>query len=144
MDLNFDKLAQIDQGCIKEIKEELNFNSYHKAGNVLSVILHSLRNSFTYHQSAKFIEHLSKPLKLIYIQNWRILPQVKPINRLDDLVQAAMKHNLSHQLWKDKFEAQNQVFTVIRILHQYVDLITIDILHEPFKDELQQICVINS
>ncbi|UII26282.1 DUF2267 domain-containing protein [Fulvivirga maritima] len=142
MELNYDKLAMVDKGCIKELDKDLNFGSNAKAGKLLALVLHTLRNSFTYHESAQFITQLSNPLKVIYIQNWKICPPGKPIKKIDHITEIAMCSNRYPGLWQDKITASAAIVATLKVLNKHIDFTSTDFLEDSLKQEILELCTI--
>ncbi|MBL3658358.1 DUF2267 domain-containing protein [Fulvivirga sediminis] len=142
MELNYNKLAMVDKGCIKELDGNLNYGCYIKTGRLLSLVLHTLRNSFTYHQSAQFIEQLSNPLKIIYIQNWKICPPGKPLKKIDHITEVAFRRNRYKDLWHNKMEANEAITATLKVLYKHIDFTSTDFLEDSLKKEIMQLCTI--
>ncbi|ELR73722.1 hypothetical protein C900_01332 [Fulvivirga imtechensis AK7] len=140
MDINYDKLATNDNSCIDNIKQELNIDCNYKAGKLVGRVLHTIRDSLTYSQSAELIQKLPDDLKIIYVSDWKLNHRQLRLKHLDNLVEEVIKNDQRHaqQVLHGEVSALYAILITLKILNRYVDILAFDFFNYSLKRELAE------
>lgn len=139
-EINYDRLAKRDSGLIWEVKRALFIADSKKAGTIISRILHAIRRSLTYTESAEFISRLPEYLKIMYVSNWTPREKKIHIKHLDEFTEEvlALDNESHHRVFHKEVDALSAVITVLKALNRHVDLLDLPSFSYSFKRELQE------
>lgn len=139
-EINYEALAKRDGGLIKEVKKSLFITDSKKAGVVISRILHTIRRSLSYTESAEFISRLPEYLKIIYVTNWTPSEKKIQLKHLDEFTEEALQlDNESGEIvFHKEVDALTAVITVLKVLNRHVNLLSFPSFSYSFKRELQE------
>ncbi|UII31389.1 DUF2267 domain-containing protein [Fulvivirga ulvae] len=140
MEIDYNKLVKNDCGCLEEIKEALGIPCNFKAGKVIGRVLHTLRSSLTYSESADLIQLLPDPVKIIYVSDWRLKTPRIELRHLDDFVREVMRNDKMHaeQVLSNEVTALKAVITTVRIINKYIGILSYNFFKYPLKQELEE------
>lgn len=140
MEINYDKLALTDNGCIEEVKEVLDIDCNFKAGQLIGRVLHTIRDSLSYAESAELIKELPDNIKIIYVSDWKLKTDQIELTYLDDLVREVIKNDKDHtqRVLHTEVMALDTIITTIKALNKYVNLLSSNFLKYPLKHELEE------
>lgn len=124
MGLNFNQFAKEGNAFLKEYAKEINMgNDTHKAGRVLSSILHGLREVITMEESLQLISQFPMFLKAVYVNRWTTRKKRKVKNMTDfiDLIRELNGVTSIHDFESDEV-AENYINSTFMVLRKYVSL----------------------
>ncbi len=119
--------AQLDE-FIRKVAQRANyFNDDERALSHLRTVFRVVRNRSSFEQSLRFLEMLPVALKVIFLNDWHIVPGAPvPVSGLDELADAVLQHERSH-IMRDQAEA----LRVLRaIFNELASIVSPDALHE--------------
>lgn len=139
-EINYDRLAKRDSGLILEIKRALVIPDSKKAGEIICRILHTIRRSLSYTESAEFISRLPEYLKVMYVTDWTPKEKKITIKHLDEFTEEvlALDHESGHKVFHKEVDALSAVITVLKILNRHVNLLNLPSFGYSFKRELSE------
>lgn len=140
MEIDYNKLAQNDEGCIEEIKEALGIHCNFKAGRIIGRVLHTLRNSLTYIESADLIKHLPDNIKIIYVSDWKLKTNQIELKNLDAFADEVIANDRAHaeQVLSSRTMALTAIITTIRVLNKHINILSHDFLKYPLNNQLKE------
>lgn len=140
MEINYDKLALRDDWCIEEVKEALDIHCNYRAGQLIGRVLHAIRNSLTYAESAELIKELPDNIKIIYVSDWKLKTDKIELTHLDDLVREVIKNDKEHtdNVLHTEVMALDAIITTIKALNKCVNILSSNFLKYPLKHELEE------
>lgn len=140
MEINYDKLATEENSCIEEIKQQLDLTCNFKAGKLIGRVLHTIRDSLTYSQSAELIQKLPDDLKVIYVSDWKLNSRQLTLKHLDNLVEEVIKNDQRHhhQVLITEVSALYAILITLKILNKYIDILAFDFFNYSLKQELAE------
>ncbi|MBL6445616.1 DUF2267 domain-containing protein [Fulvivirga sp. 29W222] len=140
MEIDYNRLAKNDEGYINEIKKALEVQCNFKAGKLIGRVLHTLRGSLTYSESADLIQLLPDSIKIIYVSDWRLKANKVEINCLDSFVEFVMHNDKAHveQVISGESMALNAIITTIKMLDRHIHFLSHDFLKYPIKNEIEE------
>lgn len=123
MALNFDKYAAEGNTFMKEYAKELGLTqNLDKAGRILTVILHGLREMVSTEESLQFIAQLPMCLKAVYVNGWAIKTKKDKIRSVDDFIE--LLRTISGTTALADFHsdgiAEDDIYATFYMLRQYV------------------------
>ncbi|MBL3654694.1 DUF2267 domain-containing protein [Fulvivirga sediminis] len=138
--LNYSDLALKDNGLIKEINQVLGFGNPERAGLAVSRVLHTIRKSLSYQESAEFIKRLPEYLKVMFVMNWKPKEERIQLRHLDEFTEEVLNEddNSEHKVFFKEVDALTAVITVLKTLNRHVDLLNFPSFHYNLKRELQE------
>ncbi|UII22557.1 DUF2267 domain-containing protein [Fulvivirga ligni] len=138
--LDYSNLSLQDNGLIKEICQSLGLKSMEKAGLAISRVLHTIRKSLTYHESAEFIKRLPEYLKVMYVMNWNPREERIQLRHLDEFTEEVLAEDDQDEerVFFKEVDALTAVITVLKSLNKHVDLLNFSSFHYNLKRELQE------
>lgn len=139
-EINFDALAKRDGGLIKEVKKNLFIVDSSKAGLIISRILHTIRRSFTFSESAEFISRLPDYLKVIYVTKWKPSEEKFQLKHLDEFTEEVLRLDgeSEQRVFHKEVDALTAVITVLKALNRHVNLLSFPSFSYSFKRELHE------
>lgn len=140
MEINYDKLANDGGGCIEEVKNALDLNCNHRTGKLIGRVLHTVRNSLSYAQSAELIQHLPDDAKIIYVSDWKLKSNKLELRHLNSLVEEVIKNDRQHQeqVFNDEAFALHAILVTLRILDKHTEIMSQDFFNYSLKQELAE------
>lgn len=139
-EINFDALAKRDSGLIKEVKKNLFITDSEKAGLIISRVLHTIRRSLTFAESAEFISRLPDYLKVIYVTKWKASEEKIQLKHLDEFTEEALRldHESAVKVFHKEIDALTAVITVLKALNRHVNLLSFPSFSYSLKRELHE------
>ncbi|GAA0893700.1 hypothetical protein GCM10009122_33790 [Fulvivirga kasyanovii] len=140
MEIDYNKLAQNDEGCIEEIKEALGIHCNFKAGRIIGRVLHTLRSSLTYVESADLIQHLPDNIKIIYVSDWKLKTNQIELKSLESFVNEVIVNDSAHaeRVLSSRMVALDAIITIIRVLNKHINILSYDFLKYPLNNQLKE------
>ena len=123
MALNFNQFAAEGNTFMKEYAKELGLTSDHdKAGRILTVILHGLREMISTEESLQFIAQLPMFLKAVYVNGWALKSKKEKIKNMDDFID--LLRSISGKTSTIDFDsekiAEEDIYSTFSMLRKYV------------------------
>ena len=125
MALDFNKFAAKGNEFIKELANQLGHpEDKAKAGRILKVVLHAIRNRITVEENMQFMSQLPMFLKAVYVDGWKISPKPDRIKHPEDFFKEvkALDQPTGDYDFPDDDATENAVITVFIVLRNYVSL----------------------
>ena len=140
MEINYDKLALNDTGCIEEIKNELDIQCNFKAGKLIGRVLHAIRGSLTYAESAELIKQLPDNIKIIYVSDWKLKTDKIELRHLDTLVHEVLLNDKAHAdcVLHNEIMALEAIITTLKVLNKHINILSANFFKYPLKHELEE------
>lgn len=140
MEINYDKLATEAYSSIDDVKKEFNIECNFKAGKIIGRVLHTIRDSLSYAQSAELIRRLPDDLKIIYVSDWRLNYKPLRLKHLDTFVEEVIRNDQKHteQVLHGEIPALYAILTTLKILNKYADILAFDFFEYSLKQELAE------
>lgn len=140
MDINYDKLAVNDEGCIREIKRNLELTCNHQAGKLIGRVLHTIRESLTYAESAQLIQMLPDNIKIIYVSDWKLHSKKLNLESLDTLINEVIKNDQQHadKVLHNELYAFHAIVVTLKALDKHIGILSFDFFNYSLKQELAE------
>lgn len=123
MALNFNQFAAEGNSFMKEYAKELGLTSDpDKAGRILSVVLHGLREMISTEESLQFIAQLPMFLKAVYVNAWTLKSKKEKVKNMDDFID--LLRSISGKTSTIDFDsekiAEEDIYSTFSMLRKYV------------------------
>jgi uncharacterized protein (DUF2267 family) len=92
MELDFEKYAAQGNELINLLAEDMQVPK-DKAGRLIQLVLHALRNRISIGESIQLVAYLPMPLKGVYVDGWKIRDNYKRIKHLRDFIDEMNKES---------------------------------------------------
>jgi uncharacterized protein (DUF2267 family) len=140
MDIDYNKLAMHDDGCIHQLRKNLNIDCNGKAGKVIRVVLHAIRSGLDYSQSAELIRMMPDYLKAIYVLDWRSNGSSIELKHLDNLVEEVVLRDERERygLINGELTALTMIVITMKVLNCHVDMLSFEHFNYTFRKELAE------
>lgn len=140
MDINYDKLVVDDDGCIKEIKRDLGLSCNYETGKLIGRVLHTIRESLNYAESAKLIKCLPDNIKIIYVSDWKLHNKKTTLENLDQLVNEVIRNDQRHidNVLHSEMYALHAILITLKALDKYIGILSSGFFNYSLKQELAE------
>ena len=138
--INYQKLAARDRGLIFEVARSLFLTDANKAGTIINRVLHTIRRTLTYQESAEFISRLPQYLKVMYVADWTPREQKVKIQHLDEFTDYVLQvdRESDTRVFHKEVDALSAVITVLKALNRHVHLLDLPSFSYSLQRELQE------
>ena len=142
MALNFNQYATEGNTFMKEYADELGLTKdLEKAGRILTVILHGLREMVSTEESLQFIAQLPMCLKAVYVNGWAIKTKKDKIKTVDDFIELLRTISGTTALadFKSDGIAEDDIYSTFYMLRKYVSRGQMDDMQSQLPKKLKKL-----
>lgn len=142
MALNFNQYAADGNTFMKEYADELGLTKdLDRAGRILTVILHGLREMVSTEESLQFIAQLPMFLKAVYVNGWTLKSNKGKIKNVDDFIDLLRSISGVTALadFKSDGIAEDDIYSTFYMLSKYVSRGQMDDMQSQLPKKLKKL-----